>query len=78
MITIRNTQVLYIETEAPYIKTVVAEIDCDTTSELPTPTSLNGYILHQGTVADIIKEGKLAKLGGDGKWYSPTGELIKE
>lgn len=76
MITIRYTEVINMDTKT-YVKKVIAEIDCDTVDELPAPDSLKGYILHQGSVADIITAGKLAKLAGDGKWYSPTGELIK-
>lgn len=77
MFTIRNIQVINMATKAPFIKTVIAEIDCDTLSDVPDVDGLNGYILHQGSVVDIIREGTLAKLAGDGKWYSPTGEPIK-
>ena len=75
--TIRHTELVEMSAKAPFVKTVIADIDCDTIEDIPEVDGLNGYILHQGSVVDVITVGKLAKLGGDGKWYSPTGELIK-
>lgn len=76
MITVRHTELISIDAKT-FVKTVIADIDCDTLADVPKVDGLDGYILHQGSVVDIITLGKLAKLGGDGKWYSPTGELIK-
>lgn len=76
MITIRHATMIYLDTKT-FVKTVVADIDCDTVDDIPSVDGLSGYILHQGSVADIITEGKIAKLAGDGKWYGPSGELIK-
>ena len=55
-----------------------AEIDVDTVDELPEVDSIGGRILHQGSTALIIKEGKLAVLSGDGKWYGVLSEIVKE
>ena len=57
---------------------VTAEIYVDTADELPEIDGINGRILHQGSTALIIKEGKLAVLSGDGKWYGVSGEIVKE
>ena len=54
---------------------IIAEIDVDTADELPKGT-INGKILYQGSTALIIKEGRLAVLAGDGKWYV-NGEAVK-
>ncbi len=53
-----------------------AEIDVDTADELPETDSISGRILHQGSTALIIKEGRIAMLSGDGHWYI-NGEMIK-
>ena len=57
---------------------VCAEIDVDTADELPEIDGISGRILHQGSTALIIKEGRLAVLSGDGKWYGVSGEIVKE
>ena len=60
------------------ISIIRAEIDVDTADELPETDGISGRILHQGSTALIIKEGRIAVLSGDGKWYDVTnGELIK-
>lgn len=76
MFTVRHTELIKMDVKT-FVKTVIADIDCDTLADVPKADGLDGYILHQGSTVDVIKEGKLAKLAGDGKWYSPTGELIK-
>ncbi|MDE7098773.1 MAG: hypothetical protein K2O60_06470 [Ruminococcus sp.] len=58
------------------ISIIRAEIDVDTRDELPEIDGISGRILHQGSTALIITEGKIAVLGGDGKWYI-NGEAIK-
>ena len=57
---------------------IIAEINVDTSNELPEIDGISGRILHQGSTALIIKEGKLAVLSGDGKWYGISGEIVKE
>ena len=57
---------------------IIAEINVDTSNELPEIDSISGRILHQGSTALIIKEGRLAVLSGDGKWYGISGEIVKE
>lgn len=54
---------------------IIAEIDVDSAEELPEGT-INGKILHQGSTALIIKEGRIAVLAGDGKWYA-NGEAVE-
>ncbi len=53
----------------------VMQIDVDTRDELPKINEIPGRLLHQGSTALIIKEGKLAVLGDDGKWYI-NGEAV--
>ncbi|MCM1133794.1 MAG: hypothetical protein NC340_10030 [Ruminococcus flavefaciens] len=52
---------------------VRADIDVDTVSELPGVASISGRILHQGSVAYVIKSGEFYVLAGDGNWYSSEG-----
>lgn len=74
MITIGNEKYLrYAGSEG--VSEVIAEIDVDTSAELPEVDGISGRVLHQGSTALIIKEGKLAVLAGDGKWYI-NGEAI--
>lgn len=54
----------------------VMQIDVDTREELPEVDGISGRILHQGSTALIITEGKVAVLGGDGNWYI-NGEAVE-
>ncbi|MDE7365084.1 MAG: hypothetical protein K2N27_09440 [Ruminococcus sp.] len=54
----------------------VMQVDVDTRSELPEIDGIPGKILHQGSTALIISEGKIAVLGGDGNWYI-NGEAVE-
>lgn len=54
----------------------VMQIDVDTRDELPEINEIDSRILHQGSTALIITEGKIAVLGGDGKWYI-NGEAVE-
>ena len=54
---------------------IIAEINVDSADELPKET-INGKTLHQGSTALIIKEGRIAVLAGDGKWYI-NGTAVK-
>ncbi len=47
----------------------VMQIDVDARDELPEINGISGRVLHQGSTALIIKEGTLAVLGSNGKWY---------
>lgn len=58
------------------ISVIRAEIDVDTADELPETDGIPGRILHQGSSAFIVKEGRLAVLASDGHWYE-NGEMIK-
>ncbi len=60
------------------VSEVVAEIDVDTSAELPGINSISGIRLHQGSTALIIKEGILAVLAGDGSWVDMDGNVLKE
>ena len=55
---------------------VRANIIVDTADELPTVDGIPGRILHQGSMAVISKQGKVAILSGDGHWYVGE-EMIK-
>lgn len=55
---------------------VIAEIDADSVAELPAKDAFEGRILHQGSVAYIVKEGKAAVFSGDGRWYI-NGEVAE-
>ena len=71
--TIRNESFLRFNGD---LSEVIAEINVDTADELPEVDGISGRILHQGSTALIIKEGKLAVLSGDGHWYV-NGEAVK-
>ncbi|MDE7365305.1 MAG: hypothetical protein K2N27_10585 [Ruminococcus sp.] len=73
MITIRNEK-FYCFNENK--SESVMQIDVATRSELPELDGISGRILHQGSTALIISEGKIAVLGGDGNWYI-NGEVIE-
>ncbi|MDE7363334.1 MAG: hypothetical protein K2N27_00375 [Ruminococcus sp.] len=73
MITIRNEK-FYCFNENK--SESVMQIDVDIRDELPEIDGISGRILHQGSTALIITEGKIAVLGGDRKWYI-NGEAIK-
>lgn len=60
------------------VSEVVAEIDVDTSAELPGIDGIPGIRLHQGSTALVIKEGILAVLAGDGSWADQSGSVIKE
>ncbi len=47
---------------------VAVEIDVDTSDELPAVDGIKGRLLHQGSVARIIKEKRTVVLSGEGKW----------
>ncbi len=49
---------------------IVANIDVDTVNELPETDGIPGNILHQGSIAYVIKSGEFYVLASDGKWYS--------
>ena len=71
--TIRNERFLRFSGN---LSEIVAEIDVDTSDELPETDGISGRILHQGSNALIIKEGRIAVLSGDGHWYV-NGEAVK-
>ena len=53
---------------------IIAEIYVDDVSELPENDGFDGYELAQGSVAYVIKSGRLYILGSDGKWYDNNGK----
>ena len=71
--TIRNESFLRFNGD---LSEVIAEINVDTADELPEVNEIPGRILHQGSTALIIKEGRLAVFSGDGHWYV-NGEVVK-
>ncbi|MBO5163251.1 MAG: hypothetical protein J6B75_02235 [Ruminococcus sp.] len=54
---------------------VIAEIDVDTSDELPAVDGIRGRLLHQGSIAYVIKSGEFYVLAGDGKWYNSGAEI---
>lgn len=54
---------------------IIAEIFADEMSEISGLNSIEGYELFQGSTAYVIKSGELFVMGGDGLWYSPSGEV---
>lgn len=72
MMTIRNEKFYFFNENK---SESVMQIDVDTRDELPDINGISGRVLHQGSTALIIKEGTLAVLGSDGKWYI-NGEAI--
>ncbi|MDE5619004.1 MAG: hypothetical protein K2I80_00560, partial [Ruminococcus sp.] len=52
---------------------IIAEIFADDVSELPETDGIDGCELAQGSVAYVIKSGRLYILGSDGKWYDNNG-----
>ncbi|MCM1528599.1 MAG: hypothetical protein NC093_01220 [Alistipes sp.] len=78
MITIRNEKFIRFVTGENGEKrpAFIAELDIDTSAELPKANVINGRILLQGSSALIITENKLAVLAGNGNWYA-DGEVIK-
>lgn len=59
------------------VQEVIAEIAVDTIEELPAANGITGKRLHQGSLAFIIKEGKIVVLSGDGKWIDCSGNVVK-
>lgn len=47
---------------------VIVDIDVDASDELPAVDGIKGRLLHQGSVARIIKEKRTVVLSGEGKW----------
>lgn len=77
MLSVRREKFIKFAGTSPLDNSVVrAEIDVDTADELPETDGISGRILHQGSTALIIKEGRIAMLSGDGHWYI-NGEMIK-
>ncbi len=57
------------------ISEIIAEIVVDTADELPGTDEIPGKVLHQGSIAYVIKSGEIYVLAGDGKWYSSEGGI---
>lgn len=78
MITIRKERFVKFVNDSEGVKrsAVVAELDADTSAELPAANGIGGKMLLQGSSALIITENKIAILSGNGKWYS-DGEVLK-
>lgn len=47
---------------------IIAEIFVDTSDELPAVDDIEGYTLHQGSVAYVIRTGEFYVLDSGGKW----------
>lgn len=44
------------------------ELDCDTTSDLPTEDIIEGEEMAQGSIAWIVKDGVFYGYSSDGEW----------
>lgn len=54
---------------------ILADLLCDTASDLPSQSGLTGYILEQGCKADVIGENKTYKIDSSGNWHISGGEM---
>ncbi len=76
MVTLRNNSFIEFAPESDEeISVIRADIDIDTADELPAIDGIPGNILHQGSIAYVIKTGEFYVLAGDGKWYSSEAEI---
>ena len=58
---------------------VSAELQCSTASDLPAlHDQLDGVVICEGTIAQIIQSGQFATLDDDGKWYADGSEVSTE
>lgn len=64
--TIKNEKFISFSEEIPE---VIAEIYIDTSEELPDVNGISGKKLHQGSIAYIIRENRLAVMDSIGNWY---------
>ncbi len=74
MITIRNKHFTKFA-DNKHTSVIRAEIDVDTVNELPETDGIPGNILHQGSIAYVIKSGEFYVLASDGKWYNSKAEI---
>lgn len=54
---------------------ILADLLCDTASDLPSQSGLTGYILDQGCKADVIDENRTYKIDSSGNWHVSGGEM---
>lgn len=74
MVSIRNERYIRGEEVEGIIKSVVvAELNCDTSSDLPAVDGLAGRILAQGSIAWDISTGDFYGLSSDGVWNNQGG-----
>lgn len=71
--TIKNEKFVNFSGKMPV---AIAEIYIDTSDELPDADGISGIKLHQGSMAYIIRENRLAVMDSTGKWYIDDGEVI--
>lgn len=48
---------------------VIAKLNVTTAAELPSPTSIYGYVLHEGSTAKDMTTGEEYGLTSDGEWH---------
>lgn len=51
------------------IKIVIADIQVDKESELPSEDGFAGYLLYQGSIAWVIETGEFFAMDSNGVWY---------
>lgn len=49
---------------------IILEIVVDTADELPEIDEIPGKILHQGSIAYVVKTGEFFVLSNDGEWWA--------
>lgn len=57
------------------VNIILADLLCDTASDLPSQSGLTGYILDQGCKADVIDENRTYKIDSSGNWHVSGGEM---
>jgi hypothetical protein len=72
MVTINNNHSEYKYRNAEGKEILVAELECDTLSELVGLTSLGNVIFARGSRAHAIKDAELCSLASNGKWYKQS------
>ena len=77
--TINNEKfVQFAENSDGKVSEIISEIIVDTADELPETGGISGRILHQGSSALIVKEGRIAVLSGDGEWCDISGKTVEK
>lgn len=59
--------------------TAIVEFDADTTDDIPSDGTLDGFVLYQGSIAYVIGSGKFYVLDSEGNWHdSKDGAILAQ